>query len=361
LQAAEKLPLMCYCFMDKGTLIDQKHPAIQFFTKEATATLLQETAKRLNTYSMGLLKASNICDDGSISDLEDRHWLFDFRVDFLHRTVGDYLRTATMRILLKSWSSESFDVDPEICKASIATLRLTPSTSVMFIEASRALSILHVFMSHVRYLPMGTQSLFVDSCIASLRAHNEELSDISAMILGSGNYWAYDSSFDFAILYHCVSYGIGEYVCMQLDSKKLQFFDPASALLSGCFSWDSRVRRGRFELDFNTAELLLRKGLNPNVPWGDRSFSFWRSLLTTTYSNHLKGGLTQRDYDAIKSALQHGADGKASVEVFSGRRLADTNAVEILEIVLPKKQFSAIGLLEKAKIPGGDVIDHGYG
>jgi hypothetical protein len=302
-------------------------------------------AKRLDTYSQSLLKANDIGQDhGPSPELEEHQWLFGFRADFLHRTVVDFLRTAYMRKLLRKWSAKPFNVDLEICKACLATIKIISPTTGMFSEASRALSSVHLFLSHAKYLDRKSQFAFLDDFISSLKIQDNILSGIKAMILGPGNYWAYQSSFNFAILYHCVSYDLGEYVTLQLNHGELEFPEPPSGLLSGCFSWDPRVRMGKFMLNVNMIEMLLQRGLDPNLPWGDRNFSFWQQRLSTTYSSHLRQMVTQADCDAIKCLLDHGADQEASVEVFAGRCLAAISAAEILEKVLSKEQFLALRL-----------------
>jgi hypothetical protein len=61
-----------------------------------------------------------------------------------------------------------------------------------------------------------------------------------------------------------------------------------------------------------------------------------------TYSKHLKGLVTQIDCDAIKFSMDHGAKQDALVEVFTGRRIGNTRASDILEKVLSKEQLFAL-------------------
>jgi hypothetical protein len=345
LSAAEKLPLMCYWFVQKDTVDSITSMTVQPVSQETASERLEQMATRLDAYSQGLLKVHD--HDPSSEELQEYEWLFDFRVDFLHRTVADFFQTAPVRKLLKKWSAPSFNVDTEICKASLATIKITSPTSAMFSEASRALSILHLFLSHAKPL-QNSRTALLDDFISSLKAHDDTLDHLRAIILGPGNYWAFDSSFNFAILYHFISYDLGTYVLHHLiPTSPLDFPEPPSALLSGLFSHDPRVRSGlKFTLNLPTLTLLLQKGLDPNLPWGDRNISFWQQLLGSSYSKHLKGTLTQDDCDAIKCAIEAGANQEAKVEVFSGRKLGESKAIEILEKVLPKEQFVALGVKE---------------
>jgi NACHT domain len=344
LNATEKLPLMCYWLIQNETMNSVMEMEPGSLPNTVAITRLAEALKWLDTYSLGLLTANGV--DGEFSqhsDLEEHQWLFEFRVDFLHRTVADFLRTADMKKMLSKWSAESFSVDLQITKACLATIKSTPPTSSMFGEASRALQCLHLFLSHTKYLEESLQNSFLDVIVLTLKMyHHDDLENIVAIILGPGNYWAFNASYNFSILFHCISYGLGKYVASKLNKKVLGFPEPLSGLLSGCFSFDNRVRMDNFTSNMDTIELLLERDLDPNLTWGDRNFSFWQQLLTTTYSRFLKGAVTQINYDIIKSAVNHGADLEALVEVFSRQKLGRTRAIDILEKILPKEQFLAL-------------------
>lgn len=315
LNAAEKLPLMSYWLIQNATIDNVMEMKPESLLATMAADRLSEASKWLDRYSLGLLTANGIdVDCGHFSNLEEHQWLFGYRVDFLHRTVADFLRTADMQKMLSKWSVESFSVDLQIAKACLATIKLTPPTSFMFGEASRALQCLHLFLSHTKHLEKTLQTSFLDAVVLTLKIyHHDDLENIVAIILGPGNYWAFDASYNFSILFHCISYGLGEYVAAKVDSKWLNFTEPPSGLLSGCFSFDNRVRTDNFTSNVDTIELLLDKDLDPNLPWGDRNFSFWQQAVTTTYGRFLKGAVTQTDCDVIRLAVDHGADLEAPV------------------------------------------------
>jgi hypothetical protein len=343
LNAAEKLPLMSYWLIHEEIVDSVVAMRPGPLSKPTAVIRLAEAARWLNTYSLGLLTANGIDGDSNhFSDLEEHQWLFGFRVDFLHRTVADFLRTADMQKLLGKWSAKSFNIDLQISKACLATIKSTPPTSSMFGEASRALQCLHLFLSHTKYLEESVQTSFLNALVSTLKIYHDDLENIIAIILGPGNYWAFNASYNFAILFHFISYGLGKYVASKLDAGTLSFPEPPSGLLSGCFSFDNRVRTDNFISNVDTIELLLARCLDPNLAWGDRNFSFWQQLLTTAYSRFLKGVVTQIDCDIIKSVVDHGADLEAPVEIFSRQKLGSTKAADILEKVLPKEQFLAL-------------------
>ncbi|KAF2418029.1 hypothetical protein EJ08DRAFT_654397 [Tothia fuscella] len=351
LLSAEKLPLMAYWFMEElSTSRAIMATELRRLSRDVASERLEEAAKLLNTYSKGLLKINNGIQFLSPA-LNEQEWLYGFRVDFLHRTVADFLQTAQMQQLLKKRSSTTFDADLSICKACLAIIQITPASNDMFAESSRALSILHIFWTHAKLLDRAStrdlQISLLDKMISTLKQHSNKLVQLPMVILGAGNYWAYDSDFEFAMLFHCVSYGLGEYVQSRLEEERLEFSMPISGLLSGCLSFDPRVRTGKLTLSLETLRALLQRGLNPNVPFGDRSFSWWQSLLTTMYSRHLRGLVTQNDFDAIELSSQYGADLQAMVEVFSRSRVDGMQAADILDKILPKEQFLALRVREE--------------
>lgn len=213
LDTTEKLPLMCHWFMlmqDNEYATDRAEvPEKLPLSPEEAIVRLEEAQKVLDIYSQGLLKVKNLQHSRVMFlDLLGHQWLFEFRVDFLHRTVADFFLTADMRKMLKTWSAESFNADLEICKAYLATIKITPSEITIFAEASRALSILHLLFSHTKPLEGVFQFALIDELVSSLRTHNAKVDHLMMTILGPGNFWAYSSSFNFAILYHCISYGL---------------------------------------------------------------------------------------------------------------------------------------------------------
>jgi hypothetical protein len=342
LQATEKLPLMCYWFIREDNMESVRRMKVLPLEKEKATERLKQMTTQLDKCSLGLLTANTQNSFSPLSELEEEEWLFGFRVDFLHRTVADYLRTADMRKLLWNWSGESFNVDYEICKACLANIKITPAATPMFQDPERCVSIIDVLLSHARSLDNSAQVPVLDDFISTLRIHSDTLKHIQMTILGPGNYWAYDSSFNFTIMFHCISYGLEEYVILKLESGSLPFLEPTDALLSGCLSRDPRVRTGKFTLNLQTIEALLQKGLKPNLKWGDRNISFWQQLLITAYSNHLKGMATQIEFDAIKCSIDHGADQHTAIEVFSGRKLGNMHAAEVVEKILPREQYLAL-------------------
>lgn len=343
LNAEQKLPLMCYSFIRDSLEKDIADIKQQPLIAEEAGRRLQDAEQWLATYSQGLLVANNLANASpDTTDVSESQWLFGHHVDFIHRTVGDFLRTAHMARRLEQWAAPAMSIDEEICKACLATIRVTSPTVSMFNDPAHAPGILHVFMSHTMLLQTQERVHFLDKCLDALRKHSQDLEGIHAMLLGPGNYWAYQASFNFGVLFYCVSYGLWQYVAKKLDSGGMEFAESQSGLLTGCLSWNPRVRSGKVALTIATIEVLLRRGLDPNLRWGDSGISFWQQLLVSAYSRYLKGMLTQVDCDAVRCTIEHGADMSASIEIMSARKMGNITAAEIVEKLLPKDQVIGI-------------------
>jgi hypothetical protein len=337
LQAVQTVPLMVYWFMDHKSIDDIIGMKAESLAPEIAAERLKDAARSLEIQCKGLLKAYST----DVNPEAEHPWLFEYRVDFLHRTVADYLLTADMQIFLQNWSSDFFNADFDICRASLAIIKITPPQHVLFREPSKVPSILHLFFSHIKFLEATDDryDVLLDDVISTLEEQSEELDDIKALILGPGNYWSYQSSFNLSILYHCISYSLEKYVSSQLDNASRTFTEQPSALLSACLAWDPRIRPGKLALNLETITSLLQRKLDPNMKWGDRGFSFWQMLLTTAYSNHLKGTMTQTECDAIKLSIEHGADLDAHIDVYRCSRIGSARAINVVEKLLPEAQY----------------------
>lgn len=338
LDAVEKLPLLCYWLIETENLEETLKPEHSPIL-EPRSQILSNTLQDLRTFSKGLLHVKGALKTESIpAEILETDFFFGFRVDFIHRTAADFLYTSEMRQLFQKWTAASYDTDLAICKASIAALKAIPCTPFMFDDGACALSILHLALSHANRVKESLQTRILESVFKALQRHVDANADVPTKLLGPGNYWAYGFNFRFIFLYHCVSYNLSTYVASQLKIKELQPGGQPSGLLSACFSWDTRVKTGQFELSSDTVKDLLEAGLDPNFPWGDRDFSFWQQLLTSTYSRHLKGIANGEDFAAIKHTVEHGADLGAEVEVLARRSAGGVKAVELLDKILPEEQ-----------------------
>lgn len=154
LQAKTTLPLMCYWFMDQEENAGEEpeyalNLAVQPLTVQKTTIRLKQMRKRLNACCKGLLEVqfyeSTDDDHSSLASSV----LFNWKVDFLHRTVKDFLQTPEMEKLLRKWEAPSFNADTAICGAILAQIKTAPQEEEYFSEKGPITKMLGTFYCHV--------------------------------------------------------------------------------------------------------------------------------------------------------------------------------------------------------------------
>jgi hypothetical protein len=118
LVAKDNLPLMAYWFLDEQDLPTERKP----LKMQQTNQRHKAAKKRLIAGCKGLLEPHyrSQSDTGSLPSSV----LFEYRVDFLHRTVRDYLELPTTDI--KHWAPTGFDPHEAICRALYAQIKTAP-------------------------------------------------------------------------------------------------------------------------------------------------------------------------------------------------------------------------------------------
>ncbi|KAI4705084.1 hypothetical protein J4E89_009378 [Alternaria sp. Ai002NY15] len=118
LTAKENLPLMAYWFLDEDPPEHRQPLGIQQMRKRQNGT-----KKRLIASCKGLLEPQYqpmVQGQNSLGSA----LVFDSRVDFLHRTVRDYLDLPTTDI--KGWAAAGFNADATICRALYSLIKTAP-------------------------------------------------------------------------------------------------------------------------------------------------------------------------------------------------------------------------------------------
>lgn len=121
LSAVEPLPLLAYSFLDDE--LEDPDYALNLrsgqIDNHEINSRLDQTRRQLNGRCQGLLE---VVMDRSLDDL------YRYRVDFLHRTVHDFLQSEDMKELLWKFLPESFDVNLVMLKVSLALLKTWPQS-----------------------------------------------------------------------------------------------------------------------------------------------------------------------------------------------------------------------------------------
>ncbi|KAF2993397.1 hypothetical protein E8E13_001087 [Curvularia kusanoi] len=117
LKAKDNLPLMAYWYLDEPEAITERQP----LRLQQTIYRHKAVKKKLTANGKGLLETRlrSISGPNLSSAI-----LFNFRVDFLHRTVREYLELPTTD--LHTWLCEDFDTDKAICNAVFSQIKTAP-------------------------------------------------------------------------------------------------------------------------------------------------------------------------------------------------------------------------------------------
>ncbi|KAI0403772.1 hypothetical protein F4802DRAFT_607882 [Xylaria palmicola] len=152
LAACDLLPVMCYWFIDQ--LHDDANYAIELAVKPLTMQQIyirrKTMGKRLNAYCKGLLEVQFVRtgqDDSLSSSI-----LFDSRVDFLHRTARDFLRTPSAQLQLQNQLRPDFNAELTICHAILAQLKTIPQDKQLFASVGPVSNLLYLFFYHATAL-----------------------------------------------------------------------------------------------------------------------------------------------------------------------------------------------------------------
>jgi hypothetical protein len=118
LEAKENLPLMAYWFLSED------------LPKQRLPLKMQQTIKRHKDANKRLIAScKGLLEPRFRSMIEERDSLpsailFEYTVDFLHRTVRDYLLLPTTNV--RQWAEPHFNPDEAICKALYSQIKTAP-------------------------------------------------------------------------------------------------------------------------------------------------------------------------------------------------------------------------------------------
>ncbi|KAJ4335569.1 hypothetical protein N0V95_008865 [Ascochyta clinopodiicola] len=118
--AKENLPLMAYWFLDEDCPTERRPLTVQ-----QTVRRHKDARKRLIAGCKGLLEPQFVASRNE--QQLPSSILFEYRVDFLHRTVRDYLELPTTDV--RQWARQGFEPNEAICKAVLSQIKTSPQES----------------------------------------------------------------------------------------------------------------------------------------------------------------------------------------------------------------------------------------
>ncbi|KAF2110947.1 hypothetical protein BDV96DRAFT_193503 [Lophiotrema nucula] len=111
------LPLVTYAFLEEGHYF-ALHLKHEEYTTDRTLTIQNKMRRRINGRYKGLLE----CWD-TTQPFGD----YRLAVEFLHRTVRDFLLTAPIQHMLQSYIEDNFDAHRRLCRIRLAQLKTMPT------------------------------------------------------------------------------------------------------------------------------------------------------------------------------------------------------------------------------------------
>ncbi|KAK4033791.1 hypothetical protein C8A01DRAFT_49701 [Parachaetomium inaequale] len=330
LNAKDRLPVMTYWFMEPedaeyALSLEVGPPTLQQMSKR-----LEQTRKRLNACCKGLLEARSPSQANN-KDMLPYNINFGWKVDFLHRTVKDFLAMPETQAFLSGWNPRAFDTDANICAALLAQIKGAPQEYEYFTAPDQeyeyftapdgVLGLTTLFLDHCRVLDddpdcePGLLHRLLDQLDATLHRHGEAMGhglyhNMLHSLLFSRRFaetFVLGPPQDTTFLQVCAKYRLRQYVerklgCLPDDDKTREALLP-------------RLLRMALEItDRPLVQLILNRPTSPNdliLP----SFSNWTLFMRDLHeggrlSHLLKAGDCEI-YLLVRDLLEGGADAGA--------------------------------------------------
>lgn len=131
-------------------------------------TLLQRRKKEMERRLIGRCKCLLEVTEDSSQDVP-----FRYRVEFLHRTVGDFMKTEDMQRMLHTWTGDTFNADLAICKSTMAEIE-TLKIKLKYLERRSPLyDLVEQLLHHAHEVELQTEKSpveLIDRVVSSISA-----------------------------------------------------------------------------------------------------------------------------------------------------------------------------------------------
>ncbi|KAI9709467.1 MAG: hypothetical protein M1820_003227 [Bogoriella megaspora] len=266
LTAVEPLSVMAFSLLDEENPETVLRPEIQPLSDSETARRKDRTCKQVNSVSKGLLEI--------VENPSKVHPYFAYRVDFLHRTVKEFLQEHEN--ILTSSVGAGFECSSYLCLALLGEYKHSPRPEAMHSHDLPVRGSASGLFEHIFYYARQAE-------IQTEQAQNTVLDELERSILRrksssfdkrAGSLMLYDESArpPASFLRACVERGLTLYVRYRISDCPSAIQD--EALLASALTGFKSLRYGMADLT-NMIHLLLQHGANPNqeyeatTVWGE--------------------------------------------------------------------------------------------
>lgn len=332
LQAKEPLALYTYSYLDEESAGFSISAKIEPVKEEHFIMTNEEMCKRLNARCRGLLE---VVRDGFADEM------CFLKVDFLHRTVRDFLRTKALQDIFHS-RTRGFDPVIFICKALLAQIKSVPSDRVHLSD--------HDHLGHL----LGDLTHY--AYLVELKHHipaAEELDELEKVL---SVYRRMADTFPKEIGFSASWYGRGSFLTLVVRAGLCLYvsyrLSKAHLLEDGKSSFNLRYLlqvaldpSADGNLNPKMVEVVLDAGAQPNGPLDDRVGTIWGRFLNSIYQRQRLCTVSEKKmwFDVMYTMLMHGADPEPTRFVIWCVFTSDQQAVLEDLVAQQKKEEESIG------------------
>jgi hypothetical protein len=322
LMAHETLSLMAYWFMDQDDPTLLEDIVVAPLSIESINNRQNQMQKRLNACCKGLLEAQFTGSAlSSVVPLTPKDAFFSLKVEFLHRTVRDFLRIPEMVNMVNKWVGTVFDENTAICEAIVCQIKSTPQHKAHFMPGGSVSGLLDIFFYHIKILddgqcPVAREARLLDELERALQTLGSEVTKAKSVLSSSRRIGTESEAPAVSVLEEAAQIGLKRYISLKLDQRRMNPETESTLLLSALLP---TTRHSNPDPRLEIVPLLLKAGFDPNghafratIP--ERQTTVWTSYLKNEYK--LSKANENTDFDnnnsIIKELLEHGADPHAS-------------------------------------------------
>lgn len=339
LEARKPLLVLTYSYLEESDGDHILTREIKPLSKEEEITRCEEFERRLNSRCKGLLECRKrqACDEysdtrGVIAEQ------INFEVDFLHRTVRDFLSTPTVQVQLVIPDTSEFNANMMLARAFVLQMKELRRASHVESNFQALWTLVNDMLYHIRRVgdnvpPLAQISLLDE--MDRVAAHFRKIAIIKnrckpeAHWVNTGYRFGFEPAWNNDFLTLCIQHNLISYVDHKLRGKPsltrtgrpfLSFAITGLRVLEG--NWGAHpVPLDEVQYSFPRVEmirLLLERGADPNAM--DEDKTIWHHYLISIYNLAAKYGplFSKRSagwFEITKLMLLHGADPRAHVSI----------------------------------------------
>jgi hypothetical protein len=163
------LPLMSYWFIGNQSPADVLSLESSPLPPQKVNQRFKDARKQLSACCKGLLEVQDLparTEESSLPSII----IFNRRVNFLHRTVRDFLLLEDTQKILQKWYSPTFDTHESICQGLLAIIKISPLDREYWGDGGPVSRLRNFFYHHARTLPSQNRGSSVPELCKGLDA-----------------------------------------------------------------------------------------------------------------------------------------------------------------------------------------------